>query len=291
MRIWREVDIAPLTTIGISATVKALVQLQGEGDRDAFLRLAQEEGSVYALGKGSNIVPGRDRIPYVLLSIVPSYPPYLLEEDGERAVVRVHGGTLLRSLLLWCRRRGLWGLEHLAGIPGTIGGAIFMNAGSFGVTISQVISRIRVWGPSLGDRWIERDGFSFGYRSLSVSGEEGPYLIWEAEAIFKKGDRKEITQRFRDAYMRKRSTQPVTLKTCGCLFKNPEGTSAGYLLDRAGLKGLRIGGVKLSEMHANFLINMGGGRPSHVRDLIYVARERVLDRFGYLLEMEAKILE
>ncbi len=296
MKVKRDINLKDYTTIGISSLARGIVWIEGERDRDVILKMLEEANSQglipYVLGKGSNIVPGKEELPFMFFSLLPLYEPYVIEEEEARSQVklRVHGGISLKRLLLWCRRKGLSGLEPLAGIPGTIGGAIAMNAGSFGGEMSHVVLRVRIWSPSLGDRWFERDELSFGYRSFSFPHQKGPFIVWETDVLLSRADKGDLRDNFRKFYFKKKQSQPLTQKSCGCLFKNPPQGSAGYLLDRCGLKGFKVGDMQLSELHANFLINRGKGTPSQTLELVEEARERVKNRFGCMLEPEVRIL-
>ncbi len=294
MKVLKEIDLRDYISINIPSLCNGIVWIEGEGDKDKVLEFLKEESfqgsTLYLLGRGSNIVPGRERLPYMFFSLMPLYEPRVVGQGDARTIVRVHGGLSLKRLLLWCRRNGLSGLEPLAGIPGTVGGAIAMNAGSFGREMADVVLRVRVWGPSIGDRWLEKKDISWGYRRFSLPGEKKPFIVWEVEIGLCRIEKKDLRTSFKNFYLKKKTSQPLTHRSCGCLFKNPSLAPAGYLLEKCGLKGFRVGDMQLSEIHANFLINLGKGTPSQVVELVEETRMKVKDRFGCLLEPEVKIL-
>jgi len=186
---------------------------------------------------------------------------------------------------------GLSGLEGLAGIPGTVGGAVAMNAGSYGRETAEVLSRVRLWDAAGGLRWIGPAQWKAQYRGFVPTGCVAPWLVLEAELVLTVAT-PEVVRAAIDANLaKKKATQPVSAATCGCVFKNPEGASAGKMLDELGFRGRSLGGVCFSAMHANFLVNEGNGTAKAALELIAMAREAVLGRFGVELELEVKVVQ
>ena len=165
-----------------------------------------------------------------------------------------------------------------------------MNAGSYGTEIGDLITRIRIWSPGQGLFWLDRDQCDFGYRHFAPKIPLGKGLVWQVELGLAEGQPKQVRKVMQENYERKKATQPVTARSAGCVFKNPEGTSAGLLLDKAGMKGARLGGMAFSEMHANFLVNTGNGTSEDALELIDQAREKVKEQFGIILDLEVIIL-
>ncbi|MDE7379507.1 MAG: UDP-N-acetylmuramate dehydrogenase [Clostridia bacterium] len=188
-------------------------------------------------------------------------------------------GTKISDLLLYCRVRGLGGLEYLYGIPATVGGAAFMNAGVNGATIGNNIISVNVYnGKSL---ILSNENCNFGYRHSTMRDINA--LILSVIVKVDNVSAEEIDRRI-DYYKTRRKHLPRG-KSCGCVFKNPEGHSGGQLIDAAGFKGLRYGGAVVSNSHANFIIN-DGGSAQDVKELIYTVKRGVFDKFGILLEEE-----
>jgi len=216
--------------------------------------------------------------------------PPLFRGVLSQAKCRCGAGARLPGLLGWAQKAGFTGLEGLTGVPGTVGGAVAMNAGSYGVEIGDLVTRVRVWSPTGGLVWVDRSQCDFGYRRFSPLPVPGKCLVWEVELALKESDPKGVRRAMRDVYEKKKATQPVTARTAGCVFKNPPEESAGRLLDRAGLKGVRLGHMAFSDMHANFLVNLGGCTAADALALMDMGRERVKEQFGITLEPEVIVL-
>jgi UDP-N-acetylmuramate dehydrogenase len=198
---------------------------------------------------------------------------------------------MLPKLVNWATKLGLSGLEGLAGIPGTVGGAVAMNAGSYGRETADLLARVRIWDAAGGLRWIGPAQWTAGYRGFAPQGCEALWLVLEAELTLKTATSESVRSAVDANLARKKATQPVNTATCGCVFKNPEGGSAGKMLDELGFRGKGLGGMCFSAMHANFLVNEGRGTAKAALELIAKAREAVLGRFGVALELEVKVVQ
>ena len=204
-------------------------------------------------------------------------------------MVRCAAGVRLPKLVAWCAARGLSGLEGMAGIPGAVGGAVAMNAGSYGVSMGDVLTRARLWSADSGAVWLTREALTCGYRHFDP-GLSAPWLVLGCELRLTRTEPDIVREAIKANLQRKKATQPITQATAGCVFKNPEGVSAGKLLDEAGFKGRRMGGVGFSELHANFLVHHGGGSATQALELLETARETVRERTGIRLELEVKVV-
>jgi len=191
----------------------------------------------------------------------------------------------MQKLLLRTVKEGLSGMESLAGIPGTIGGGVRMNAGGKFGDIGAVISRVSVMDVTgvLFER--TKDDLVFDYRSTNISAR----FILSATLELDQEDPERIMKKTKEIWMYKRNTQPLNAKNCGCIFKNPRGLSAGALIDQAGLKGFRVGGAEVSDKHANFIIAHPGCRADDVMKLVKIIREKVFDKNEIHLESEVQI--
>jgi len=289
--IFRDVSFAKRTTLRLGGTALAEAVVRSEEDVAALPEtLASLGGNPLAFGLGSNILAKDGTLGLVLVSSRMATGPERIAEDEGAVQVRVGSGIKLQSLLLWLADEGLAGLERLRGIPGSVGGAVAMNAGSWGQSFCERMSRVRIWSAAAGDRWLVPGEWRTGYRHFSIPGESGFFLVLEAELSMARAASEAIRADMADYFGRKKAVQPVAAATCGCAFKNPEGESAGRLLDKAGFRGVGLGGVAFSELHANFLVNTGGGRASEALELIALAREAVRTRFGVELELEVKVV-
>ncbi|MDO5483383.1 MAG: UDP-N-acetylmuramate dehydrogenase, partial [Desulfovibrionaceae bacterium] len=195
-------------------------------------------------------------------------------------------GVPLPRLLRFCMTHGLSGLEGLAGIPGSVGGAVAMNAGSFGVATCEKLESICVITNN-EVRNITVEALHYGYRHLSLSDNTSDFIVIEATFSLTEATRNGIRKGMCHNFFEKKSRQPVTAWSAGCVFKNPApGTSAGKLLDTVGFKGKKLGGMAFSDIHANFLINEGRGSSEAALCLLREAREAVRLHFGIELEPE-----
>ncbi len=247
-------------------------------------------GEPFVLGGGSNILAQDGELPLVLVKPVFRDRPRIVTENGAWAVVRAGAGLRLPGLLGWLASRGLSGLEGLTGIPGSLGGAVAMNAGSYDSEMAERINAVNVFIPGRGVVRLGPEGFEVGYRRFRPRGVEGFFLVTSVELRLDRDEAETVRGRMRDTYLRKKQSQPVLAHTAGCVFKNPAtGISAGKLMDEAGLKGFRLGGMGFSGMHANFLVNHGQGTSAQALELLDMARERVRRASGYDLELEVRV--
>ena len=278
------------TTLRLGGPARAEAVVRADEGLASLAELLRAEGAgPLALGGGSNLLAGDGELPLVLVRPGNRREPEVLERDRESVRVLVPAGLRLPALLSWAAGQGLSGLEGLVGIPGAVGGAVAMNAGSYGCEMSQVLAGVRLWTPERGLFRLAAGDCRLAYRTFDP-GLSGFFLIWEAELTLRPDRTQAVRERMAGAYIRKKASQPVTAHTCGCVFKNPQGASAGWLLDQSGFKGRREGGMALSERHANFLVNLGGGTAAQALALLDAARQAVADRFGVALQPEVRMV-
>lgn len=292
MDILRRPSLRELTTLRLGGRAECGVRIRSGADWEALSSFLEGRGlTPVCLGRGSNILAREGDLPLVLVLQAPSemLGPESLP-DG-RVRVSVDAGMGLGRLLAGLRVRGLSGLEGLVGIPAAVGGAVAMNAGAYGCDMGSVLARVRIWSPHGGRQWLERGQLAWAYREFDP-GRSGFFCITEAELDLEPRTPAEVGQRMRDCFKAKKGSQPVSARTCGCVFKNPDsGPAAGELLDRCGFRGFFPGQVGFSRQHANFLINQGGGGANEALELVERARTAVLRRFGIELEREVRLLE
>jgi UDP-N-acetylmuramate dehydrogenase len=234
------------------------------------------------LGGGSNLLVRDEGVPGVVLRL--SHPAFSnITADG--TIVTAGAGASLSHLISHSVKAGLAGLDTLVGIPGTVGGALHGNAGGKSGDIGQHVRSVRVVTVA-GDSFVRKeDELEFAYRSSSLN----ELIILEAQFALHHEDPEEITRRMRKLWIMKKATQPLTFQSAGCIFKNPRGMSAGWLIDQAGLKGTRIGDAEFSDRHANFIVTHPGATSRDVQRLIELARSKVSEQFGVDLELEVQI--
>lgn len=284
--------LARRTTLGLGGKTLAEIRASSPADLDALAgALDRCGGRPFALGGGSNLLAADGELPVVLVRLSRGEEPKLLPETRPgTARVAVWGGFPLAALVAWCGKRGLSGIAGLSGIPGTVGGAVAGNAGSYGRDMAGVVRGVTVWTPRGGLAEIGPEGLDMGYRRFAAAGVEGFFVIVRAVLEFEVAAEADVRRESSEALARKMATQPLTAATAGCVFKNPQGESAGRLLDQAGFRGKRIGGMEFSAMHANFLVNRGGGTGSEAFELIGAARAAVREKFGQELELEVRVV-
>lgn len=238
------------------------------------------------VGKGTNLLVGDKGINGAVIILRDRLAS--VEQEGTEAEVLVAGGGLsVADLLSYCRRNGLSGLEFMAGIPGTLGGAVFMNAGAWGQEMGALVHEVLTVRNDGEQAELKGEDIKFSYRSSSIP---AGMVIYGARIRLQNGDRDRIADMIALNLKRKKETQPLDHPSAGSVFKNPPGDYAGRLIEKAGLKGARIGGAMISLKHGNFIVNTGGARASDILALIELARARVNKETGITLETEIRIL-
>ena len=234
------------------------------------------------LGGGANVLIRDDGFDGVVISL-DDKPFQQVEINGEQ--VRAGAGVDLMTLVRDCCRLGLAGMEGLAGIPGTVGGAIRMNAGGRFGDISQTVETVEVIDSSARRKVLSKAEVGFAYRRTNLGGA----VVTAATFRLQQQDPDEVNSRFKDYWRLKKESQPMAEHSAGCVFANPQGDSAGRLIDQAGLKGAHCGKARVSDHHANFIVADQGATAADVLRLIERIRGTVRERFGVELELEIDI--
>ncbi|MDK2955069.1 MAG: UDP-N-acetylmuramate dehydrogenase [Desulfovibrionales bacterium] len=285
-----EPSMAERTTLGFGGRALAEAVIRDEAGLDALpAALSRLGGEPMALGRGSNLLARDGLLNLVLVRAAKAGEPEIVAESGESARVRASAALGLPRLLSWLAAQGLSGLEGLSGIPGGVGGAVAMNAGSYGREICDKLASVRIFSLDRGMVELEREKISAGYRRFDP-GISGFWLVWEAVLLLDKDEPARIKARMREVHDKKKATQPVGSRSAGCVFKNPPGESAGRLLDQAGMRGARLGGVGFSDLHANFLVNHGGGTSAQALEIMERARLAVKEMFNIQLDREVVVI-
>lgn len=279
------------TTLRLGGTAVLELVLQKISDLEELSKRLSELSLPYEiLGRGSNILAMGGKLPLVLIRPDFRFCPQIVGKREQKTLVRCGAGIPLARLLSFCRQNALSGLEGLCGIPGTVGGAVAMNAGSFGSETCQALESIVIYN-NCELREISADQLVSSYRCLKLKGINGKWIVVEATFGLTHDAKNGISRRMILNIHKKKSKQPVTAFTAGCVFKNPSAEfPAGKLLEMAGLKGMRIGGMSFSSQHANFMVNDGNGNEEEAVKLLDMAQMRVEEKFGFLLQKEVKII-
>jgi len=248
-----------------------------------------EKIPVVAIGGGTNLLASDGGMEGIAVSLKAfNCIEYTKDTHGEDIVLYVAAGTPLAMLVNYARKNGYSGLEALAGIPGYLGGAVCMNAGSYGSEMKDVIVSVAVMNSRGEIELLDNEKMGFTYRSSNLP--EGS-IVLSANVLLKKDDPDAVDRRTGEFLDRKRAGQPLNELSAGCVYKNPEGDSAGRLIDEAGCKGMKVGAVEVSRVHANFFINKGGACSRDFFELMEIVKTRVLDHSGIELEPEIRILK
>lgn len=274
------------TTFRVGGPVTLMALPRSVEELSTAVSLAKEAGiEPFFLGRGSNLLVADRGAEAFLIKLAGGLDR--LELLGENSLY-VGAGVTLAQAAVFALEHALTGLEFAHGIPGTLGGGVFMNAGAYDGELSQVIS----WADCLdetGRRFrLEGPDLELGYRTSVFSRK--PWVVTGARLDLTPGDPAAIRARMEDLSHRRRSKQPLEFPSAGSTFKRPAGHFAGALIQEAGLKGVRIGGAQVSEKHAGFVVNTGGATSDDILSLIRLVRDTVLEKTGVLLEPEVRML-
>lgn len=286
---WHE-PLSRHTTFKIGGAVKCLaIPRTEEGFEDLLLRVRTDGIPHMILGGGSNVLAPDGSWNAMVIKPARAFSLIRRLEPGEdgKENTFVGAGVALAALLRFCLAEGLRGLEWSVGIPGSIGGAVVMNAGAKGACMADVIQWIDVMDGNGNRRRVPRCELTPVYRSMELPRD---WIVLGACFKLEKGKREAI-RRLSSQYMRqRRQATPLGRPSAGCVFKNPPGASAGALIDECGLKGLRIGDAAISEKHANWIINHGRASSRDVVALMEIMESEVFHRFGVSLEREVRVI-
>ena len=241
----------------------------------------------FIIGGGTNILIKDGGIDGVVISLASFKKIEILSENEMNVRVYVETGTPLQRLVNFSKEKGYSGIEGLAGIPGFVGGAICGNAGAFGYEMKDIIISVSVMNNEGNVKNQGAETIDFGYRRSGISSAG---LLLSAEILLKKDDKKYVSAKIENFLKRKWESQPLSEPSAGCIFKNPPELSAGKLIEEAGCKGMRMGGVEVSSTHADFFINKGKARAVDFIRLMEEVTQRVKEKFQVILEPEIKIV-
>lgn len=276
------------TSLGIGGKADVLTSPEEPlSFRNLMVMLQKEDIPFFPLGGGTNLLVRDDGIGGVVISLRAFNRIEILQETAEKAELFVEAGVPWQKLVNFCKTKGYTGIEGLTGIPGTAGGAICGNAGSFGCEVKDVVASV-VLMDSKGrlDRREAAD-LGFAYRSSRIAQNE---IIMSANMRFRKDEAEAVAARTDRFFSEKKAAQPITERSAGCVFRNPEGSSAGRLIDDAGCKGMRRGDIEVSGVHANFFINRGEGTAADFIGLMDKVASVVQEKSGVTLEPEIRIV-
>jgi UDP-N-acetylmuramate dehydrogenase len=293
MNWWRTLDAKiklnePLkdkTTFKIGGAARFFSEPKDISDLKSLIILAKKHKiPIFILGAGSNILVSDKGVNGLVIKL---NPPYFKKISFQNSICKAGGAVLLRQLIEKTKEKALSGIEFLAGVPGTVGGALVMNAGGWGKNIRDLVENVTIMDYNGNIKTLKKEEIQFGYR---VSGLSKYIVLSAAFRLFKK-TRKEIQDNINLYLKYRRDTQDLSKPSAGCIFKNPAVASAGRLIDLCGLKGKRLDGAGISSKHANFIVNLDNAKASCVLKLMSLIKKKIKDRFNIKLEPEIKIWE
>jgi UDP-N-acetylmuramate dehydrogenase len=279
----RGVSLAELTYLGIGGSTDLLCINRHESIPE-LLTLLDEQGIAHKfLGGGSNLLVIDGELPFIVLQLGQPDPDVMIEGN----IATVDAAADLGRTVTLCAKSNLGGMEGLIGVPGTVGGALRMNAGAYGTQIGSYVRMVKLYRAA--QRRLETlrgDQISFEYRHTSFAPDD---MMLEVKLELPSKPYQEILQGIRICNEKRRASQPLGQKSAGCIFKNPPGASAGRMIDELGLKGHAVGDARVSDRHANFFVNVGRASAADMLSLIADVRQRVQQVYGVTLENEVVV--
>lgn len=274
--------LAPHTTFKIGGIADLFYEAKEEEEIVRAVKLARKLKIPYfILGGGSNLLISDEGFRGLVIKI--NNKKLEINNNGK---IKVDAGVPLSKLVEEVKKKSLTGLEFAVGIPGTVGGAIWGNAGAFQQSIGELVSRLKILNEEGRIKWLRLKDCQFSYRQSRFKSSKE--VILEVELKLKKGKRKEIEKKMAEN-LTKRLSQPKE-PSAGCVFVNPKPLVAGKLIQECGLKGKRVGDAQISSLHGNFIVNLGKARASEVIKLIKLIKEKVKEKFGVILQEEIQLV-
>ena len=285
LKLERDFPLAKLTSFRIGGPVDCAAYPKTEAELSQLLKLCTEAGiEPVILGAGTNVLApdaGLRKLVIVLKDALEG-----MEQIGETSI-RVMAGVTMSRAAVFAAGLNLGGLEFAHGIPGTIGGGVYMNAGAYGGEIKDVCTRVRIMDMTGEARWITNEEAAFSYRHSAI--EDNPWIVVAAEFELTPKAEEEVWAKMKELIGKRRASQPLDLPSAGSAFKRPVGGYAAALIDQTGLKGFQVGGAAVSEKHAGFVVNLGGATAADVQELLKAVSDKVFERTGIRLEPEVRI--
>ena len=276
-------SMAKHTSWGIGGCADLFYSPKSREDLVSFLSSVDPNLPITWIGKGTNILV-RDA---GIRGVVISTKSFLKEiEKTSKYLYKVEAGVACVELALFCQKNGIGPAAFFSGIPGSIGGALTMNAGSFGMETWDLVKGVEVINEKGGISFIEKESFDIAYRTVTF-----PFRLWFLScSMFLSSDEETTKDNLIELRNQRIKTQPLSEDTCGSVFKNPPGNFAGALIEGSGLKGFKIGSASISEKHANFIVNQGGATAGDIENLINHTRQVVKKNYDIDLQPEVRIM-
>ena len=274
------------TTFGVGGQAELYIFPKDKHELKIIINESKKHNiPIFVTGSGSNLLVSDSGFSGIMISLSKTFKKMSISDKLE---INTESGVMLSTLVRKAIKKNIGGLESLIGVPGTVGGALVMNAGAYGSEISNFFTSANVINLKGEEKIYKKSDLQFKYRFSSFNQNE---IITNIKFQCKKGNPNDIKNlRFKSSIKRKEA-QPLNFKSAGSIFKNPKnGPAAGFLIDNVGLKGLRIGGAEISQKHANFIVNHGNAIASDVLELIKIIKKEVYEKYKILLELEIKLV-
>ncbi len=285
LELKQDVPMSRLTSFRIGGPVDCAAFPKTEEELSGLLKLCAQYGvEPVILGAGTNVLApdaGLRSLAIVLKDALEGM------EQIDDTSIRVMAGVTMARAAVFAAGLNLGGLEFAHGIPGTIGGGVYMNAGAYGGEIKDVCTRVRIMDMAGEARWITNEEAAFSYRHSAI--EDNPWIVVAAEFRLTPTPEEEVWAKMKELIGKRRASQPLDLPSAGSAFKRPVGGFAAALIDQTGLKGFRVGGAAVSQKHAGFVVNLGGATAGDVKELLNAVSDKVYERTGIRLEPEVRI--
>ena len=274
------------TTFGVGGTSSIFAYPKDKQDLVKLLEYTSKENiKIFFIGSGSNLLISDNGFDGVIISLKKSFKNFEINDSLE---ANIGTGVMLGYMVRELTKKSVKGLESLVGVPGTLGGALIMNAGAYGSEISNYLISIKVLDLDGNEKIYKKEDINFSYRFSSIAKTD---IVIEAKFKFKKGNLSNIIKNRSSASQKRRNNQPLQFRSAGSIFKNPKSDmAAGYLIDKSNLKGTRIGDAEISTKHANFIINHGKASSNDILKLIKIIKNTVKQNFNINLELEVNLL-
>lgn len=285
MKKYGNISLKKLTSYKLDGVTKQLIYPESIEELKEIIKDIRDDNLKYkVIGGGSNLIFDGN-YNGVLIKL-----DYLNKVEFDGTNVIVGAGYSLQKLAVQACKMGLSGLEFATGIPGTIGGACFNNSGAYNSDMGYIVTYTKVLTPTLEIKTLYNRDLCYHYRMSFFKNHPG-YIILEAKLKLKKGNKQEIIEIVTDRRKRRLESQPLNYPSAGSVFRNPEGNYAGKLIEECGFKGKKVGGAKVSEKHANFIVNTGRAKGSDIKKLITKIQNKVKEEYGIDLILEQEIVE
>ena len=284
-KILKNESLKKHTSFGVGGKASFIIFPKNDKDLIKIIQYAKKNKyKIFFLGSGSNVLASDNGFNGIVITLKKVLNKIIFNEKD----IYTQAGAMLGTMVKTALSKGYKGFESLVGVPGTVGGALVMNAGAHGSEISELFISSRTVDENGEIKTYLKKDIDFTYRKSSFPENE---ILLDAKFEIQKGNKQNIQKRKEEVSIKRKETQPLKYRSAGSIFKNPDcNFAAGYLIDKVGLKGLRVGDAEISTKHANFIINHGNAKSDQIYKLINIMKNKVSEKFDIKLELEVKIL-